>query len=88
MLNQLGTYGNAGRDVLFQNGVKNVDLSLFKNNFFDEKRFNLQFRAELFNLLNDTNFAAPAAAIDGPKFGVVSATGPARQIQFALKFLF
>ncbi len=83
----LGTYGNAGRDILFQNGTKNVDLSFFKNNLLTE-RFNLQFRAELFNLLNDTNFAAPAAAVNGPKFGVVSATGPAREIQFALKLLF
>lgn len=86
-LQPLGTYGNAGRDILFQNGTKNVDLSLFKNNFLTE-RFNLQFRAEFFNLLNDTNFMTPAAAVDGPKFGVVSATGPAREIQFALKLLF
>ncbi len=86
-LNPLGTYGNSGRNILFQNGTKNVDLSLFKNNMFAE-RFNLQFRAEFFNLLNDTNFAAPAAAVDGPKFGVVSGTGPAREIQFALKLLF
>jgi hypothetical protein len=27
-------------------------------------------------------------SVNGPKFGVVSATGPAREIQFALKFLF
>lgn len=87
VLNPLGTYGNAGRNILFQNGTKNVDLSLFKNNYFRE-RFNLQFRAEFFNMLNDTNFGPPAAAIDGPKFGVVSATGPAREIQFAFKLLF
>jgi hypothetical protein len=31
---------------------------------------------------------APANAINGPKFGVVSTTGPAREIQFALKFVF
>lgn len=88
VINPLGTYGNAGRDILFKNGTKNVDLSLFKNNMMREGKFNLQFRAEIFNLLNDTNFAAPAASIDGGKFGVVSSSGPAREIQLALKLLF
>ena len=88
VLNAAGTYGNAGRDTLFQNGTKSVDLSFFKSNFFGERKYNLQFRAELFNLMNDTNFDAPANAINGPKFGVVSTTGPAREIQFALKFNF
>jgi len=88
VLNATGTYGNSGRNILFQNGTKNVDLSLFKNTFIGERKYNLQFRAEFFNMMNDTNFDAPAAAINGPKFGVVSTTGPAREIQFALKFLF
>ncbi len=84
-----GTFGNAGRNTLAANGTKNVDLSIFKNNYFGhERRFNLQYRAELFNLLNDTNFAAPAAVLNGPRFGVISSTGPAREIQFALKLLF
>jgi hypothetical protein len=39
-------------------------------------------------MMHDTNFDAPTPAINGPKFGVVSTTGPAREIQFALKFLF
>src|SRR5260370_39111333 len=46
VLNPSGTYGNAGRNVLFQNGTKGVDLSLFKNNFFGERKYNLQFRDE------------------------------------------
>ncbi len=88
VLNATGTYGNAGRNILFQNGTKNVDLSVFKSNYFGERKYNLQFRAEFFNIMNDTNFDAPANAINGPKFGVVSTTGPAREIQFALKFTF
>lgn len=65
-----------------------MDISLVKNNYFDERRFNLQFRAEFFNELNTVNFEVPLSAVNGPRFGVVTATGPAREIQFALKFLF
>ena len=83
-----GALGNSGRNILFTNGTKNVDLSLFKNNYFGERRYNVQFRAEFFNLLNDTNFGIPAVAVNGPNFGVVTATGPAREVQFALKFIF
>ena len=83
-----GSYGNAGRNVLFQDGSKTIDLSWFKNNYFGEGRFNLQFRTELFNLLNRSNFGPPAASVNGPNFGVVTTTGLAREIQFARKFLF
>ena len=86
-INPLNTWGNAGRDTVWQNGVKSVDLSLFKNNYFGE-RYNLQFRAEFFNSLNEVNFGRPGQVINGANFGVVTSTGPARQIQFALRLLF
>jgi hypothetical protein len=42
-------------------GVTNLDFSVFKNN--EVKRisetFNVQFRAEMFNILNHPNFAPP-----------------------------
>ena len=88
VLANAGTLGNSGRNILFTNGTKNVDLSLFKNNYFGERNYNLQFRAEFFNLLNDTNFGVPAQAVNGPNFGVITSTGPAREVQFALKLLF
>ncbi len=88
VLANAGTLGNSGRNILFTNGTKNVDLSLFKNNYFGEGNYNLQFRAEFFNLLNDTNFGVPAQAVNGPNSGVVTATGLAREVQFALKLLF
>ena len=87
-LQPLNTYGNSGRDILFANGIKSVDLSLFKNNFFGERRYNLQFRAELFNLLNNVNFGPPNAVVNGAAFGTVVAAGAPRQVQFAMKFLF
>jgi len=86
-INALNTWGNAGRNTVRQDGVKTTDLSLFKNNYFRE-RYNLQFRAEFFNILNNVNFGRPGSVINGPNFGVVTSAGAARQIQFALRLAF
>jgi hypothetical protein len=88
-LQAAGTFGNAARDTVYQNGTKNLDLSLFKNNYiFGERPWNLQFRAEFFDFFNNVNFGRPNAVINGPSFGVVTSAATPRQIQFALKFLF
>lgn len=87
-----GTYGNVGRDVLQGPGMGEVDLSFSKRIPIGE-RLNLQFRGELFNILNRANFNAPnpivfTAASGGPSptAGVITATTTtSRQIQFGLK---
>jgi hypothetical protein len=48
----------------------------------------LQFRAELFNILNRTNFHLPDSDISSPTFNQILAAEPPRQVQFALKFMF
>jgi hypothetical protein len=87
-----GTYGNVGRDVLRTPGLSEVDLSFSKRIPISE-RLNLQFRGEVFNILNRANFNAPnpivfTAATGGPSptAGVItSTTTTSRQIQFGLK---
>jgi Carboxypeptidase regulatory-like domain len=87
-----GTYGNVGRDVLQGPGSAELDLSLAKR-FALSERFNLQFRAESFNLLNRANLNAPnpvvfTAATGGPSptAGVITNTSTtSRQLQFGLK---
>jgi len=53
--------GNAGRNSIVGPSLKNLDLSLIKN--FAVKKisesFNVQFRAEFFNILNHANFQPP-----------------------------
>jgi len=53
--------GNAGRNILIGPGVTNLDFSVFKNNSIKRisETFNVQFRAEMFNILNHPNFQVP-----------------------------
>ena len=50
------SFGNASRNVTFGDNEVNVDLALHKDTSLSE-RTRLQFRAEMFNLFNHTNFA-------------------------------
>jgi hypothetical protein len=52
--------GNAGRNTVVGPGLVNFDFSLFKNNYVKRisESFNLQLRAEFFNVLNRANFGA------------------------------
>ncbi len=54
----LGTFGNLGRNTLIGPGVSDVDFLVNKHFRMGERR-ELQFRAEVFNILNHPNFAAP-----------------------------
>jgi hypothetical protein len=53
--------GNAGRNTLIGRGLLNVDFSVLKNNRVQRisEIFNVQFRAECFNVLNHPNFSPP-----------------------------
>jgi hypothetical protein len=83
------TFGNAGRNILVGPGLTNVDLSVFKS-FRVVADHRLQFRLEVFNLLNHVNFGQPNATIDAPlTVGRISTTATdSRQMQLALKYTF
>jgi Carboxypeptidase regulatory-like domain/TonB dependent receptor/TonB-dependent Receptor Plug Domain len=53
--------GNAGRNILVGPGVTSLDFSIFKNTHVRRisENFNVQFRVEMFNILNHPNFAPP-----------------------------
>jgi Carboxypeptidase regulatory-like domain/TonB-dependent Receptor Plug Domain/TonB dependent receptor len=93
--------GNSGRNILIGPGVTSLDFSVFKNNYIPRisERFNIQFRAEIFNILNHPNFAPPVQGVntdifDGtgtpnPTAGLLTrTTTTARETQFAVKVIF
>ncbi|MCX6603149.1 MAG: carboxypeptidase regulatory-like domain-containing protein [Acidobacteria bacterium] len=83
-----GTYGNSGRGMLRGPGQSTVDFSVFKDFKFAE-RFNMQFRTEMFNILNKANFGNPGNNIDNTGYGQITSTSVnARLVQMALKFTF
>jgi hypothetical protein len=90
--------GNLGRNAVIGPGLSNLDFSLFKNHPVRRisEAFNVQFRAEFFNVFNRANFASPndnrtvfdQAGNRTSSAGLITSTQtPAREIQFALKVI-
>ncbi|MBL8216645.1 MAG: TonB-dependent receptor [Bryobacterales bacterium] len=86
------TYGNTGRTLpdTRHHGINNIDMGIFKNNRFGrDGRFNVQFRAELFNAFNHVRFGYANMSFGNPSFGVISSQGNTpRNVQLALKFVY
>jgi hypothetical protein len=84
---QAGQFGNAGRNIARGPSYANIDVSLVRD--FDlSTGTRLQFRAEVFNVLNHVNFGLPVADLNSPSFGRILSAGPARLMQFGLKLIF
>jgi hypothetical protein len=82
-------FGNAGKGMI--QGPHSIDLdAAAMRNFQLGERFNLEFRAEAFNLANHANFADPNPFIDIPSVAgsITSTTTTSRQLQLALKLAF
>jgi Carboxypeptidase regulatory-like domain/TonB dependent receptor len=101
-LQPTGTIGTVGRDSITGPGLATWDFSLNKDTALHMlgEQGKLQFRAEVFNLLNKPNFGLPNATVfsgtaadhtEPPlsTAGVISATSTdPREFQFSLKILF
>jgi hypothetical protein len=87
-----GFYGNVGRNTFIGPGLATWDFSVLKEMRIRE-RLSLQFRSEIFNLLNRANFNQPNAIVFtpsgvSPTAGVITSTSTtSRQVQFGLKLL-
>ena len=96
-----GYFGNLGRDQIFGPGFWNIDFSTTKN-FPIRERFQLQFRAEFFNIFNHPNFALPSNVVapGSDSAGLITQTpdvaqgnpglggGGPRVLQFGLRLQF
>jgi hypothetical protein len=92
--------GNAGRNILTSPGLINLDFAVFKNNRVRKisETFNIQVRAEMFNILNRANFAPPVLPDQTDIFNadgtandsagqLKSTVTDAREIQLGLKVI-
>ena len=98
-----GTWGDSSRNAYFGPGYSDVDFSVFKNTKIGE-RVTTQFRVEMFNLFNRTNYAPPLNDFN-PSYSATNAlslyttigsfngapgigSGEPYNTQFALKVIF
>jgi hypothetical protein len=90
-VNDVGTFGELGRNVFYGPHLFNFDIGMFKN-FRVTERVSTQFRAEMFNIFNQTNFSNPNTTVTGGGFGAITSTiragGDPRIVQFGLKLAF
>jgi hypothetical protein len=96
-----GVFGKAGRNIVLGDTLTSVDFSVLKD-FAVTEKLKVQFRAEIFNIGNHTNFGTPnrvytpiatgytagASSNTNPDFGRVFGANDPRVAQMALKILF
>lgn len=86
-------FGNSGRNILDGPAHHYINMALLKNFRFDERKKNVQFRYELFNILNHANFMLPEKQFNAIGGGLITGVvdrgrGGPRVMQVALKFEF
>ncbi|MFZ0146046.1 MAG: carboxypeptidase regulatory-like domain-containing protein [Candidatus Sulfotelmatobacter sp.] len=86
----LGSFNNGTqRTICCGPGLIDWDFSVHKKIALSETKY-VQFRAEIFNVFNHTNYSNPDGGFsDGTSaFGLITSAGDPRLLQFALKFGF
>lgn len=68
-------------------GLSNLDATIARTFRLLEK-LRLQFRVEVFNLANHSNYNLIGRVVNDPTFGIVQNQLPPRQIQLGLKAQF
>jgi hypothetical protein len=90
-----GTIGNAPKDVIRGPGINNWDVSIFKH-FPIRERASFQFRWEMYNAFNHTQFEGvdtstrfdTAGRQTNARFGALTSSRDARRMQASLRFQF
>ena len=85
-------FGNVGRNTMRGPGVVNLDASLFRT-FKLSPTFQLQFRAEAFNVSNTPHFGNPNGNVNSSNFGRILSTqsadafGRSREFRFGVRLI-
>jgi len=89
VINNIGQFGNVGRNTLDTPGIIGWDFSILKNFYLKSETRYLQFRFEAFNFPNHPNWGNPNTNVASGDFGRITGTrNNMRQLQFGLKLNF
>lgn len=81
------TFGNSGRNIL--DGPGRVELNVTTSrNFAITDHSRLQFRWEVFNVLNHPNLGLPVNAVNAANAGTIVTADNGRLMQFGLRYMF
>jgi hypothetical protein len=92
--NALGTFGNAGRNLIVGPDQIDLDMSLVRAFHMPfREAHKLEVRAEAFNIMNHANMNTSTAgslhtSLTDPLLGTITAAADPRILQFALKYIF
>jgi hypothetical protein len=87
---QIGSFGDAGKGIIRGPGWVNWDLAVLREfplHGWLPEASRVQFRAEFFNLFNNTRFNNPVTNMSSASFGRITGAADGREIQIALKLL-
>ncbi len=82
-----GFFGNAGTGIIRGPGIVNFDMALYKT-FLVTEHHAFEFRAEVFNVFNHTNFSAVQTSFGANNFGQVTAARDPRIVEAVLRYTF
>lgn len=83
----LGTFASTPRSICCGPGENEWDITVSKRISLSESKY-FQFRADIFNLFNKTQFVNPDGNFSDTTFGLIQQARDPRLVQFALKFYF
>ena len=83
----LGQFATTPRSICCGPGENQWDITVSKRIALSESKY-FQFRADVFNLFNKTQFVNPDGNFSDTTFGLIQEAREARDVQFALKFYF
>ena len=83
----LGTFATTPRSICCGPGLSNWDITFSKRIAVTESKY-FQFRADIFNLFNHTEWVNPDGNFSNTTFGQILNTRDPRLVQLAMKFYF
>jgi hypothetical protein len=83
----VNTPGNSARNSAWGPGFFTTDLSFVKR-FAIREQTQIDFRLEMFNAFNRTNYQNPSASFGSSTFGIISDAYDPRIMQAAIRFTF